>query len=99
MNPYIYIETLEVIGLLGRTKVYCSSMDAIETVANPTFFCKFQGWLTADCHIVVLTFPKAQWYNLSEFLSCHYVFISVCAAGIPNIHCARRYVTRWLYLL
>ena len=36
--------TLEDIGLLGNTKLYCSSMDAIETVASPTFFCKFQGW-------------------------------------------------------
>ena len=24
--------------------MYCSSMDVIETVASPTFFCKIQGW-------------------------------------------------------
>ena len=35
--------SLEVIGTVGNTKLYCSSPDAIETVASPTLYCIFQG--------------------------------------------------------
>ena len=42
--PFLHTVTLETIGLMERTILYCSSMDAIETVASPTFFCKIQGW-------------------------------------------------------
>ena len=60
---FLYIETLELIGNLGRTKLYCSSMDATETVASPTFFCKIQGWslthslVHTPCVVVVHRIP------------------------------------------
>ena len=36
--------SLEAIGLLGNTNLYCSSLDVAGTVSSPTFFCSLQGW-------------------------------------------------------
>ena len=38
-----HVAIFDVVGELGSTHLYCSSMDLIETVSSPTFFCSFQG--------------------------------------------------------
>ena len=52
------------IGLLGNTNLYCSSMDAIETVASPTFYCTFQGWTVLSknhrFYFQVVTFSRGE---------------------------------------
>ena len=54
MPYFMHTAALEVIGFWGNTKLYCSSMDAIETVASPTFFCSFQGQLIAQLRFQVV---------------------------------------------
>ena len=41
--PCLHAGSFYVIGEFGNTHLYCGSMDAIETVAYPTFYCTFQG--------------------------------------------------------
>ena len=47
------IALLSLISAFGGGHLYCSSEDLIETVANPTGYCVFQGHL-GECDLLVL---------------------------------------------
>ena len=88
------IASLEVIGSLGSTKLYCSSMDAIETLASPTFYCIFQGLLVTYISVLwasSMTHTKSGCLHVlflwtACFRSCRNRVIDLCHPDLAVPH-------------
>ena len=113
VSVFVYPGTFYVIGEFGNKHLYCSSMDAIEAVASPTFYCTFQGYrlycipylpwpdlpimLTFSVQIQAGAAHAWAYYVLVIGWSIH-IFLVVFKLLCPILHMRSKKYSKWIHI-
>ena len=58
-----YLEIVLIITAIDRNGLYCSSVSLLETLENPTPFCKFSGETHSRVTIKCITHIQVRYFN------------------------------------